>query len=874
MADLKLKFKMPDEETLAKYISIKGEKGDPGDPTKTSQLENDSDFTTNAALNSGLATKADASTVQGLSSQVSTNTAAIEALQSLKINISSGKDTSLFYYPLLTFQDITDDRIASSTNIHGRIGGNGTKSGGHLDVSVVASRGAIKAFGDYYTNNVLADRRVDFVMYKDESGDTPVYTLYIKAFKTFTIDVNISFRDCTNIFNENVRSSSEPVGTLLWSFLNDSNVQVHCNGTISANIDGDAATVNGHTVEADVPYGAVFTDTVYNDAAIQSELDTKANASEVATTYATKTELSTNVSSLDARISSLASGAPIAVSSMSNMTDTSRVYVLTTDGYWYYHNGSAWVSGGVYQAAVTDTNATLAQINDTLYETIELSEAIWQNGGVDPSDGYVTTGDTDRIVNKTVIHAKKGSYLTLTDTTNYKWKIAKYKNIPKNKLQYIGNVGGAYSFDEATTRVIDEDCFIVIVIARRNGTAITDGGNNYADVVSLLSGKIYLVDDTEPLDTELFVASDATTGAYWKKSDASFVTTTSSTGFNVASRQYRVKAGQVIKLIDKSNLTGSYLLCFMDENQTHISSLNVDYAFGAFVPDGAKYVVFSMRQADLSGYSFKISELKESNKENYRLIFDEPKIKLVAHRGLEDFAPEATIPAYTLAGEAGMWGLKIDICETLDGYFVCSHDATVDRMFDGTGNIRDLTLATIQNMTVDAGANIGQYPNLKIVQLYEALEICKRYNMHPYIEFKRLLSVDSVARVIEIIKQYGLLENTVCQCSDGIKDYLYALREITDIIPISYWKSSNNFYNEWDLMKARFFGNAWVSLGSENNPSATKFEEYAPTIRSLHLPLCAATLELSRIDLAKKWIKDYGLDLLITSGITYADLDY
>ena len=48
MADLKLKFKMPDDETLAEFIPVKGEKGDPGDPTKLSQLENDTGFITKA----------------------------------------------------------------------------------------------------------------------------------------------------------------------------------------------------------------------------------------------------------------------------------------------------------------------------------------------------------------------------------------------------------------------------------------------------------------------------------------------------------------------------------------------------------------------------------------------------------------------------------------------------------------------------------------------------------------------------------------------------------------------------------------------------------------------------------------------------------
>ena len=32
------------------------------------------------------------------------------------------------------------------------------------------------------------------------------------------------------------------------------------------------------------------------------------------------------------------------------MTDNKKVYVNTTDGHWYYFNGTAWIDGGVYQA--------------------------------------------------------------------------------------------------------------------------------------------------------------------------------------------------------------------------------------------------------------------------------------------------------------------------------------------------------------------------------------------------------------------------------------------------------------------------------------------------------------------------------------------
>ena len=44
-------FEMPDDEVLANTISVKGEKGETGDPTKLSQLENDTGFITNAVTN-------------------------------------------------------------------------------------------------------------------------------------------------------------------------------------------------------------------------------------------------------------------------------------------------------------------------------------------------------------------------------------------------------------------------------------------------------------------------------------------------------------------------------------------------------------------------------------------------------------------------------------------------------------------------------------------------------------------------------------------------------------------------------------------------------------------------------------------------------
>lgn len=54
---------------------------------------------------------------------------------------------------------------------------------------------------------------------------------------------------------------------------------------------------------------------------------------------------------LQTQINALASGSPLVATDVSEMIDTTRTYVNTTDGEWYYYDGNDWVSGGTYQAA-------------------------------------------------------------------------------------------------------------------------------------------------------------------------------------------------------------------------------------------------------------------------------------------------------------------------------------------------------------------------------------------------------------------------------------------------------------------------------------------------------------------------------------------
>ena len=56
------------------------------------------------------------------------------------------------------------------------------------------------------------------------------------------------------------------------------------------------------------------------------------------------------INSIENLVSNVASGSPLVASSTDEMTDTTRIYVNTTDGKWYYYDGDSWEIGGTYQS--------------------------------------------------------------------------------------------------------------------------------------------------------------------------------------------------------------------------------------------------------------------------------------------------------------------------------------------------------------------------------------------------------------------------------------------------------------------------------------------------------------------------------------------
>lgn len=70
---------------------------------------------------------------------------------------------------------------------------------------------------------------------------------------------------------------------------------------------------------------------------------------------------------LQTQINALASGSPLVANSISEMANTSKVYVNTSDGKWYYYSGSEWLAGGTYQGIeVADNSIIFSKLNQLL----------------------------------------------------------------------------------------------------------------------------------------------------------------------------------------------------------------------------------------------------------------------------------------------------------------------------------------------------------------------------------------------------------------------------------------------------------------------------------------------------------------------------
>lgn len=133
-----------------------------------------------------------------------------------------------------------------------------------------------------------------------------------------------------------------------------------------------------------------FVDGYFDDLDVQQEIDNKldkmaqdgtlssilqplieavqTNLEEEQATF--ENNVNTTIQGFRTELDAKTSGSPIPVSSVEGMTDHDRIYVNTSNGYWYYWDGDSWEQGAVYQATELD-NFSVSPVKTTFSKRSE-----------------------------------------------------------------------------------------------------------------------------------------------------------------------------------------------------------------------------------------------------------------------------------------------------------------------------------------------------------------------------------------------------------------------------------------------------------------------------------------------------------------------
>lgn len=154
-------------------------------------------------------------------------------------------------------------------------------------------------------------------------------------------------------------------------------------------------------------------------------------------------------------------------------------------------------------------------------------------------------------------------------------------------------------------------------------------------------------------------------------------------------------------------------------------------------------------------------------------VLNRDEIIVAGHRGMKALYPENTLLSMQEALDSGVDMIETDLNLTSDKVVVIMHDNTVDRTTNGSGYIRDMTLAQLKEL--DAGSYMGkQFEGLKVPTLREFCDLILPYpELLLNIEIKERTH-ETVDLTMEILEAYHLIERCVFTCFDAeIVEYMH-----------------------------------------------------------------------------------------------------
>ena len=141
---------------------------------------------------------------------------------------------------------------------------------------------------------------------------------------------------------------------------------------------------------------------------INSKLDNKVNKSDIETIN----------SKLDTKANKNEVGTPLTATNISEMIDTTKIYVNTTNGNWYSWNGNEWVIGGVYNSQGIADKSITENKTSFINVSIGINKFDKEIADIGKYQKNGTTVTEDALYYMVKVDVKEGDILRVTYNSN------------------------------------------------------------------------------------------------------------------------------------------------------------------------------------------------------------------------------------------------------------------------------------------------------------------------------------------------------------------------------------------------------------------------------------------------------------------------
>ena len=131
---------------------------------------------------------------------------------------------------------------------------------------------------------------------------------------------------------------------------------------------------------------------------------------------------------------------------------------------------------------------------------------------------------------------------------------------------------------------------------------------------------------------------------------------------------------------------------------------------------------------------------------------------IYAHRGASAYAPENTLEAFKMAADMGAHGVELDVHICRSGELVVTHDETIQRVSDGEGWVKDMTLSELKALHFNR--THPEFKDARIPTLQEVFQLLRPTGLRINVELKNsaIDYPELEKRVIELAAQENMLD--------------------------------------------------------------------------------------------------------------------